>query len=372
MHSTPNPKEIDPRDFLIIAPEDKELSNLAYDAMRCSSAQTRMGSDFSAGSPIPPVDLRFRRAAVNNVEVPGDRPSIGRRAVRAFIRFLWVACLGGAGVAWRFYGDEAKQIIVKSVPPFALILSMPLENPKTPRATDLTCRPGVRDEGSTTATGTFGSRPARKASRRPPPYLPNSAQSLQSMARDLATTGQEIEQLKASIEQLKASQEQMFRDVAKASEQNRRPKVSASLPRSAAAPPRKPMPFRRSQAAVAPMLLQAAAPSVLRQPEPQPAGHGPAAGRTRAVIGAAAADARALASALCERDLPATAGDATACLSLTKVCFDRSGDASQCASSARASACPLRFSLLGAGPRRRSDEADRPEPSRRLRSPFLC
>ena len=99
MHSTPNPKEIDPRDFLIIAPEDKELSNLAHDAMRCSSAQTRMGSDFSAGSPIPPVDLRFRRAAVNNVEIPGDRPSIGRRAVRAFIRFLWVACLGPCGAA---------------------------------------------------------------------------------------------------------------------------------------------------------------------------------------------------------------------------------------------------------------------------------
>ena len=74
------------------------------------------------------------------------------------------------------------------------------------------------------------------------------------MGRDLATAGQEIEQLKASIEQLKASQEQMFRDVAKASEQNRRPKISASLPRSAAAPPRKPMPFRPSQAAAAPTL----------------------------------------------------------------------------------------------------------------------
>ena len=82
---------------------------------------------------------------------------------------------------------------------------------------------------------------------------PESAQSLQTMARDLAIAGQEIEQLKANIEQLKASQKQMFRDVAKTSEQNRRPKVSASPPRSAAAP-RKPMPFRPSQAAVAPTL----------------------------------------------------------------------------------------------------------------------
>src|ERR1700726_3592083 len=126
MHSTPNPKEIDPCDFLMIAPEDKELSNLAHDAMCYSSAQTRMGSDFSAGSPIPPVDLRFRPAAVNNVEVPGDRPSIGRRAVRAFIGFLWVACIGGAGVAWQFYGDAAKQIIAKWSPCRPRTIQLPL------------------------------------------------------------------------------------------------------------------------------------------------------------------------------------------------------------------------------------------------------
>jgi type IV secretory pathway VirB10-like protein len=227
MHSTPKPTEIDPRDFLIIAPEDKELSNLAHDAMRCSSAQTRMGSDFSAGSPIPPVDLRFRRAAVNNVEIPGDRPSIGRRAVRAFIRFLWVACLGGAGVAWRFYGDEAKQIIVKSAPPFALIFSMPQENPRLP---ELPTSPAVQASATKAAppqpaplaqTATEDVAPTTAA------LSPESAQLLQSMARDLATTGQEIEQLKANIEQLKASQQQIFRDVAKASKQSRRPKVSA-------------------------------------------------------------------------------------------------------------------------------------------------
>jgi hypothetical protein len=49
------------------------------------------------------------------------------------------------------------------------------------------------------------------------------------MARDLASEGQEIEQLKAS-------QRQISRDVAKASEQNLRPRMSAPPPRSAAAP----------------------------------------------------------------------------------------------------------------------------------------
>src|SRR6202022_5072220 len=88
MHSTPNPKQSDPRDILLVAPGNKELSNPAHDAMRYSSEpQTRMESDFSAGPPIPPVDMTFRPAAVNNVEVPGDRPSIGRRAGAAFIAF---------------------------------------------------------------------------------------------------------------------------------------------------------------------------------------------------------------------------------------------------------------------------------------------
>jgi hypothetical protein len=259
MHSTPNPKQTDPRDFLLIAPEDEELSNLAHDAMRYSSAQTRMGSDFSAGPPIPPVDLTFRPAAVNNVEVPGDRPSIGRRAVRAFIRFLWVACIGGAGVAWQFYGDAAKQIIAKWAPQFVLILSPPLENPRLPEQPT----PPAVQASATKAAPPQPAPLAQTSTEGAAALSPESAQLLQSMARDLATAGQEIEQLKAS-------QEQMFRDVAKASEQNRRPKISASPPRSAAAPPRKPMPFRPSQAAAAPTLPQAAAPSVLRQPEPQP------------------------------------------------------------------------------------------------------
>jgi hypothetical protein len=243
MHSTPNPKQTDPRDFLMIAPEDKELSNLAHDAMCYSSAQTRMGSDFSAGPPIPPVDMTFCPADVNNVQVPGDRPSIGRRAVRAFTGFLLTACIGGAGVAWQFYGDAAKRIVARWAPQLVLT-SSPATKAAPPHPASL-AQPAPEGVAPTAAT-----------------LSPESAQLLQSMARDLASAGQEIEQLKASIEQLKASEEQMSRDVAKASERNLRPKISASPPRSAAAPARKPMPPFPPP--------QAAAPSVPRQPESQP------------------------------------------------------------------------------------------------------
>jgi hypothetical protein len=233
MHSTPNPKQTDPRDIILVAPEDKELSNLARDAMRYSlDPQTRMGSDFSAGPPIPPVNMMFRpAAAVNYIQVPGDRPSIGRRAVRAFTGFLLTACIGGAGVAWQFYGDAAKRIIASWAPQFVLTSSPLLQNPA---ALEQPSPPTVQAV-NVNAAPPQPAAPAQTAPKGVAPTAgarsPDSAQLLQSMARDLASVGQEIELLKAS-------QQQMSRDVAKRSEQNRRLRISAPPPRLAAAPGR--------------------------------------------------------------------------------------------------------------------------------------
>jgi hypothetical protein len=270
MHSTLNPKQTDdPHDFLVVAPDivliapaDAELSSLAPDAMRYpSDPQTHIGSDFSAGIAVPPVDT-FRAAAVNNVQVPGERGSIGKSAVRAFTALLLAACLGLAAIAWQSSGNVAKQIIAKWAPKFILTSLLPaLENP------------GLAEQPSPSTVQAFAAKaappqPAPLAQTAPEGVAanaaalpPESAQLLHSMALDLATARQEIEQLKAK---------QMSRDIAKASKQNLRPKISAPPPRSAAAPARKPMPpFPPRQAAAAPTLPQAAAPSVPRQPEPQ-------------------------------------------------------------------------------------------------------
>ena len=54
---------------------------------------------------------------------------------------------------------------------------------------------------------------------------PDQAQSLEAMARDLASGNQEIAQLKASVEQLKASQQQFVAMASeKAATQNLRPR----------------------------------------------------------------------------------------------------------------------------------------------------
>ena len=110
MHSTLNPKQADdPHDFLLDSPDvvpvahaHDELPNLAHDALSgASDAKTHTAPDFSAGPSVLSVDPTFRAAAVNNVLVPGDRPSIGARAVRACIGFLLAACIGVAAFVWQ-------------------------------------------------------------------------------------------------------------------------------------------------------------------------------------------------------------------------------------------------------------------------------
>ena len=282
MHSTQNPKHTDdPHDVLVVAPDvvlvaptDEELARLARTLRHPSNPQTRTGSDLPGGPTVPPVDTTFRAAAVRDIQVTGDRPSIGRKAVRAFTGFLLVACVGVAAIAWQSYGDAAKQIIARWAPQLVLTSSPPLENPGLPEQPN---PPTIQASAQGSAAKAAPPQPAPLAQTAPEGVAPTaaalspeSAQLLQSMAGDLATAGQEIkqlkatiEQLKASIEQLKASHEQMSRDIAKASEQNLRPKISA--------PARKLMPpFPPLQAAVAPRLPEAVAPSVPQQPEPQP------------------------------------------------------------------------------------------------------
>jgi hypothetical protein len=299
MQSTLNPNQTDPDDVLVITPDvvlvaradraDKEFSNLAHDAVsRASDSQTHMAPDFSAGPSVLPVDTTFRAAAVNGVQAPGDRPSIGARAIRACIGFLLAVCIGVASIVWQSYGDAAKQIIARWVPQFALTSSSPQENPGLPGQPS----PPAVQASAANAAPPQPVPPAQAAPEGAAPASatpsPESTQSLQSMAGDLAHAEQEIEQLKASIAQLKTSQQQMSRDIAKvseakvaeakvsearvaeakASEQNLRSRLSAAVRRSAAAPARKPMPpFPPSQAAAAPSLPQAAAPPVPQQPQ---------------------------------------------------------------------------------------------------------
>jgi hypothetical protein len=278
MHSTLNPKQDDPHDVLVVAPDvvpvaqaDEDSSRVAHDAMRRPwDRQTRTGPELSAGPSIPPVDT-FRAAAVHEVQAPGGRSSMGGRAIRAFIGLLLAVCISVPAIAWQSYGDAVKQIIARWAPQL-VVTSSPPENPNpseqpAPPAVQATAaNPTLPQPAATAQTAPQGVAPTAAASS-------ESTQLLQSMASDLATARQEIAQLRGSVEQLKANQEQMSRDVAKASEQKARLRIAALPPRPAAAPARKPIrPFSPSQAAAAAALTlpQYAAPYVPRQPEPPP------------------------------------------------------------------------------------------------------
>jgi hypothetical protein len=294
MHSTLKPKPTDdPHDILMVAPDvvqvapaDEELANLLREAARHHSGQPiHTGSDLPVGPPVPPVDTTFRPAAVDDPPVVGNRWS-GRRAVRAFTTLLLAACIGVAGMAWQ--SDPAKKLIAKWAAQLVLLTSsLP---PEKPGLSAQPAPPAVEAAAANAAAP----QPAPLAQTAPEAVVPaaaapspDSAQLLQSMARDLASVGQEVLQLKASIEQLKASQQQISRDVAKASEnkasenkasenkaseQSLRPRIAALPPRPAAARARKPIaPYPPPQAAAAPALPPAAAPYyVPRQIEPQP------------------------------------------------------------------------------------------------------
>ena len=291
MHSTLKPKQTDdPHDIVVVAPDavqvapaDEELSSLLHDAARrLSEAQARAGSGVAGGAVVPAVDTTFRPsavdAAVNDVLVPGRLRSIGRGAMRIFAAVLLATCIGLAGIAWQHYGDAAQQMIAQWTPQLALTSLLPQEKPALPS------QPTPPADQADATSATAPSAPQAQAATpavEPAAVLPaDTAQLLQSMARDLASMGQEIGTLKASIEQLKASQPQISRDVAKTSEAKTseikpsepspQPRIAAApLPRPAPAPARKPKP-PPPLAAAAPTSPQAAAASMPRQIEPPP------------------------------------------------------------------------------------------------------
>src|SRR5450755_1049170 len=202
MPSTLTPKQADADGVLVIAPDivlvaPAEKSPQARDAKirprdARIDARPPTGSDKSAGPSVRPVDKTLRAAAVNNAQVAEDRPSMGKRAIRAFIGFLLAVCIGVAATVWQAYGDTAKELIASWAPKFGLTSSPPAENAGLPeQSNSAAAEASTANAAAPSSTATF---------------TPESAQLLQSVAGALAHAEQEIEQLKASVAQLKAGQ----------------------------------------------------------------------------------------------------------------------------------------------------------------------
>jgi hypothetical protein len=257
MDTTANPKQTDSH-HVMVARADEELAHAHEQITRAHEEIGRTEeqlSELQHDVARQPSDHPQSRMNTFRPAVPSNPPSLGRRAVRAFISLALLGCIGVAAMAWQSpsSGDAAKQMIARWAPQLVPTLLLTLESPGLPaQRAPLAVR--------ASAASAAPPQPAPLAQIAPqgvvPPasaLSPDSAQLLQSMARDLATVGQRIEQLKASIDQLKAGQQQMSREIAKpfeskASEQNLRPKTSAPPPRPTAASTRKPVTLSSPQA----------------------------------------------------------------------------------------------------------------------------
>ena len=253
MQSTLKLRDSDPHDIFAIAPEevpvawaDKVLADITGDIRSAPSQSADQPQTLAAAVTAPTVDTTFRATAVDDLQVANDRPvdPPTSKWAKSAVMLVFALCSAAAAAAWQHHGDAAKQMISNWVPSFALSSSPPTEKAGSPEQTDT---PAV---SATAVTQTLPQAPAQPAATATTPS-PDTAQSIQSMSRDLAAMGQQVEQLKASIAELKAGQQASARDVARPSELRpsevrtpARPKLSAAQPRTAAvaAPSRRPMP----------------------------------------------------------------------------------------------------------------------------------
>src|SRR5258708_766005 len=278
MNSIPNPKQTNPHDVAIaalkeayeqfgradeqLARVDEQVSKVEQDAAPHPSDPQQAYEQFGrADEQLARVDEQVSKleqdavphpsdpqTRINTFQpfFPGDRPFRGQ-AVRAFIGLILAACIGVAAIAWESpsYRDAARKIIASWAPQLVPILSL-IENPGLPaHPSPATIQAGTANTAPPEPAPLAQTAPEGVAAPAAAAALsPELTQLLQSTARDLATVGQEIEQLKTS-------QAQMARPIAKASEQNLRPKTSAPPARPIATPTRKLVPKPSSPQATA-------------------------------------------------------------------------------------------------------------------------
>jgi hypothetical protein len=252
MNSTPTPKAIEPHNALIaradeqlahayeqIAGADEELARLSEQLAKIERDAARPPSA-GPGPQLPPgrpalralVGQLERDAARQPSAGPGSQSPRRRAALRALVGLPLAACIVVAALVLQSsYGGGAKPVVVRSAPQLVSTPSSPPENARLPAQP----APSIVQAAAAEAAPPQAARAAQTAPQNAAPTataaLPDHAQLLETMARDLANVQRNIEQLKASqqqiandnskaIEELRASQEEMKRVLARVSEQN--------------------------------------------------------------------------------------------------------------------------------------------------------
>jgi hypothetical protein len=156
-----------------------------------------------------------RSASFRDDRFVNERPSVGRRMLRALTRFFIAVLIGvGATLGWQSYGDEARNMAIAQAPTLAWLMSIPT------------------------------TRPAAMVATSPDP------------AQQLAPLASNLDAVRRSVEQLAVKQDQMAQNIAalQAVEEDIRQKMSSAPPSlfqqtAPIAPPKPPQPRAQSPAA---------------------------------------------------------------------------------------------------------------------------
>jgi chemotaxis protein histidine kinase CheA len=238
------------------------LADLRQTVNRLAIGQQQMTRDIAslqAAKPslhttLPPADLKRMIGFLN------DMPPPGRRASRAFTRFLIVGFIGIGGIlAWQFYDEAAKQTLESWASQLGWELSLPGRKPPPGAGLKIAERPSSRAVQGSAPDFPEAASAAQTAPDISAPTTPNTRsrevqQPLEVMARDLAdlrqtvnqleVMGRDLADLRQTVNRLAVGQQQMTRDIAslQAGEKDIRHRISAPTPKPAAASASKPPP----------------------------------------------------------------------------------------------------------------------------------
>lgn len=222
-------------------PHDVIVAQLRDLAPRLAHDPSEIGVT-PAASLEPASESSLRAAPLNDNS--GDIRNLTPRARSGRGVMLLIVCAGiAATVAWHSYGEEAKQRLSHFVP--QLLAGAPAPTPSTnaadpQSAASQTAAPQTatdpapaQEAAAAPATPTQpATAPATPAAETPltQAALPlDVAQSIETMAREIAS-------LKQTVEQLQAGQQQLGRDVAKVTEHEARRKLTAQAAKPAPPP----------------------------------------------------------------------------------------------------------------------------------------
>jgi hypothetical protein len=174
----------------------------------------------------PSMRERLGESGFSDSPLLTRRPSFGKRASRAFIRYLIACCVGVAGtLAWQFYGDAAKQTIATWGAEQGWSMAW-LSNGEVAK-TD----PPPRPERTQAVAAAQAAPEAASPAGAPSFDLQQLKTATVSLAATLAT-------MRERVERLAAGQEQTASEIAKlqAADEEIRHKLAAIATRPAAAP----------------------------------------------------------------------------------------------------------------------------------------